>query len=110
MQDEEQGVKLDGQAKAHLTVSKPAAINWPFPVDRRLDQLVDLANELGAGTRRNELAAAIIASVTPDPATLLEFVLAWRRAKVWSVLIDQTEDAKVVYLPRYGPGRRRLAR
>jgi hypothetical protein len=109
-EDEEQGVKLDAHGKAHLTVSKSSAINWPFPVDGRLDQLVDLANESGAGTRRNELAAAIVASVLPDPDTLLELVLAWRRAKVWNVLLNETEDANVVYLPRYGPGRRRLAR
>ena len=43
----EGGVKLDANDKAAKSPSKSAAIGWPYPLDRRLDQLVDLANEVG---------------------------------------------------------------
>ena len=57
MRDEDRGVHLDADLKASKTFPKSAALTWPLPADRRLDQLVELANEVGAGTRRNEMAA-----------------------------------------------------
>lgn len=67
------GIRLDANEHASRTVTKPAAFSWPFPVDRRLDQLVEVANGAGAGVRRNELAAAIIAAA---PQTLSSYC-AW---------------------------------
>lgn len=94
-------------ARAHRTVGKPAAINWPIPADRRLDQLVDLANDAGAATSRSELAAALVASTTADAQELLQRVLAWRTASVRDVVEEVATDAEVVVLPRFGPGRRK---
>jgi len=105
--DDDRGVRLEADSKAHLTPSKQAAIMWPLPADRRLDQLVELANEAGAGTRRNELAAALVADATTSAEELLQLVLAWRRALVRDVVIDVRPGDDVTYLPRYGPGRRR---
>jgi hypothetical protein len=82
-------------------------LSWPLPADRRLDQLVEIANEAGAGTRRNELAAAIIGATDADGEVLLQLVLRWRRAKVRDVIIDPPHESSVIYLPRYGPGRRK---
>lgn len=82
-----QGVQLEADSPARSAVTKAAALNWPMPADRRLDQLVDLANSAGAGTRRNELAAAIIAAAAEDPEVLLQLVLRWRRTKVVDVLV-----------------------
>jgi hypothetical protein len=105
--DEDRGVQLRADLKASTTVAKQAALNWPLPADRRLDQLVALANESGARTRRNEMAAAIIAAADVDGEILLQMVLRWRRADVRDVVLDTPQDSAVVYLPRYGPGRRK---
>ena len=107
MRDDERGVHLRADLKASKTVPKQAGLTWPIPADRRLDQLVELANEAGAATRRNELAAAIIAATEAEGEALLQLVLRWRRVRISDVVIDVTAESGIVYLPRYGPGRRK---
>jgi hypothetical protein len=102
-----QGVRFDANDLAARTVSKPAAVSWPFPLDRRLDQLVELANQAGANTRRHELAAALVAAASPDGDALLGLVIAWRKSRVRHVVLDVPDAAQVVDIPRYPPGRRR---
>lgn len=102
-----QGVRLDADDVAAKTVSKAASVSWPFPFDRRLDQLVELANEAGANTRRNELAAALVSATQPDGEALLQMVIAYRKLRVRDVVLDVSDAAQVVDLPRYPPGRRR---
>jgi hypothetical protein len=107
LRDEDRGVHLGADRKASNTVSKQAGLSWPIPVDRRLDQLVELANEAGAATRRNELAAAIIAATEAEGELLLQLVLRWRRARVADIVLNVTHESEIIYLPRYGPGRRK---
>lgn len=103
------GVRLDANERVRDCVTKAAAITWSYPADRRLDQLVDLANEAGANTRRNELAAALVAAASREPDELLGLVLSWRRRLVREVVLDVEDAADVVELPRHPPGRRRPA-
>lgn len=107
MKDEDRGIHLGAEIRASTAVPKQSGLSWPLPADRRLDQLVELANEVGAGTRRNELAAAIVAATEADGEVLLQLVLRWRRARVRDVIIDAPQESSVIYLPRYGPGRRK---
>lgn len=104
---DQQGIQLDANSTAAATVPKAAAISWPFPVDRRLDQLVDIANQAGANTRRHELASALVAAAAPDGEDLLKILIAWRKMLVRQVVLDIDQAAQVVDLPRYRPGRRR---
>jgi hypothetical protein len=107
VRDEDRGISLGADLKASTAVTKQAGVSWPLPADRRLDQLVELANECGASTRRNELAAAIVAAAPTDGEQLLQLVLRWRRALIRDVVLDAQQESSVVYLPRYGPGRRK---
>lgn len=107
MQDDERGVQVEADHRAHKAIAKAAGISWPLPTDRRLDQLVALANDAGASTRRNELAAAVLAACEPDGEHLLQLIVEWRRALVRNVVLDVEDDATVVRLPRYRPGRRK---
>jgi hypothetical protein len=107
VRDEDRGISLGADLKASTAVVKQAGITWPMPADRRLDQLVEMANESGASTRRNELAAAIVAAAPTDGELLLQLVLRWRRTLIRDVVLDTSEESPVVYLPRYGPGRRK---
>jgi hypothetical protein len=109
LQDEDRVQQVDPHAKACKAMPKQSGLSWPLPADRRLDQLVDLANEAGAKTHRNELAAAIIAAAQADEDALLELVLSWRRARVAHVVLDVPVDADVIYLPLHGRGRRKTA-
>jgi hypothetical protein len=105
--NDDRTVHLDADARAHRSVTKAAAVNWPIPVDRRLDQLVEMANEAGASTNRGELAAALVNAATADGDDLLRLVVAWRTARVRNVVVRVPEGAEVIELPRYGPGRRK---
>ena len=107
MKDEDKGIRLEASLKASTAVTKQAGLTWPIPADRRLDQLVELANEAGAGTRRNELAAAIVAAAEADGEVLLQLVLQWRRSRVRDVIVDSPPESSVIHFPRYGPGRRK---
>jgi hypothetical protein len=107
LKDEDRGICLEANLKASTNVTKQAGIAWPMPADRRLDQLVELANEAGAGTRRNELAAAIVAAVEADAESLLQLVLRWRRSRVRDVIVNPPSGPSVIHFPRYGPGRRK---
>jgi hypothetical protein len=105
----QQGLQLDANRLAASSVAKSAAVSWPFPVDRRLDQLVELANQAGANTRRHELVAALVAAATTDGEELLHLVIGWRKRLVRDVVLDVPQAADVVDIPRYPPGRRRSA-
>jgi len=107
LKDQDRGIRLEADLKASAAVTKQAGLTWPMPADRRLDQLVELANEAGAGTRRNELAAAIVAAAEADGEVLLRPVLQWRRSKVRDVIVNPPEESSVIHFPRYGPGRRK---
>jgi hypothetical protein len=107
VQDDDRGVHVDVHAKACKVMAKQAGLMWPLPADRRLDQLVDMANEAGARTWRNELAAAIIAAAEADEDALLGLVLRWRRTQVAQVVLETPQDAEVIYLPLHGRGRRK---
>lgn len=103
---DQRGVRLDANEYASRTATKQAGVSWPFPVDRRLDQLVEAANGAGANVRRSELVAAIVAAAPADPETLLRMILAWRTSPVRDVVIGVGGAAQVVEIPRFGPGRR----
>ena len=105
--DEDHGVHLQADSKASRALAKQAGLSWPLPADRRLDQLVELANEAGAATRRNELAAAIIAAADSEGEALFRLIVRWRRALVSDVVLDAAPESEIVYLPRYGRGRRK---
>lgn len=107
MSDEDRGLSLRADLKACDAVRKQAGLSWSWAADRRLDQLVEIANDAGAGTRRNELAAALIAFAESDGALLAQLVIRWRKSRVRDVLIDVPDDSNVVYLEKYSPGRRK---
>lgn len=107
MKDEDRGIHLGADLKASKAVTKQAGLTWPVPADRRLDQLVDLANDEGAKTHRSELAAAVIAAAEADGEVLLQLIVQWRRSRVRDVIVNPPQDSPVIHFPRYGPGRRK---
>jgi hypothetical protein len=49
----------------------------------------------------------LVAASHPDGEALLQLVIAYRKLRVREVVLDVSEAAQVVDLPRYPPGRRR---
>jgi len=89
---------------ARRTPSRKATVSWSAAVDTRLDQLVVLAS--ATAPERSDLLAAIVAGAPADNEKLDRLVLQWRKRKVRDVVLDVSDDATVVEMPRHGPGRR----
>ncbi|SRR6266536_3297015 len=97
-------VRLD--ARLDSCKEKNAAVAWPLPVDRRLDELVESVREFGDRTTRKELAAAIILATPDDPDALSDMLRSYRRATVRDALVAPIEEANVVSIHRHKPGPR----
>lgn len=86
---------------------KGAAITWPRPVDHRLDQLAELADEAGEKTNRAELAAAIVCATPANAASLSKMLKDYRTIKARDVVLKAARNSKTLDLHSYGPGPRR---
>jgi hypothetical protein len=85
---------------------QPTSLSFVAPINERLDQLVELADEAGARTTRKELMAALILAAPDSEIPLRDAVLTYRtsRARDAAVLGD---PARVLELRHHRPGPRR---
>jgi hypothetical protein len=81
-------------------------ISVPYPLNRRLEELVALANDQGAASSRRELLAALIQFAPDDPRRLARLVRDYRMVEV-EHLGDAELGPNVI---RFRPGRRRIAK
>lgn len=95
-------IPVDAQQRLVAAPTKQPGLRWPLPIDVRLDELVERANESGANTSRQELLAALVLNTGSSGAKLLKAVVQLRKAKIGDVLIRDEVDQ----LPVHGPGRR----
>jgi hypothetical protein len=80
----------------------------PAPVDRRLDQLVDLLHERAralGNVNQSELVAALLKAAPSDADDLTPVIVSYREAKAHQALLDQTETEGRAILPRRLRGR-----
>lgn len=101
---EERAVTVDANGFAEESAPKTTSVSWTLPIDRRLDQLVELARASGA--ERSELLAALVRSAEPNPEKLERLVKQWKDATVREVVLGVPASARTVDLPVVGPGRR----
>lgn len=99
-------VQIDPDQRLPDCPEKAAATTWPYPIDRRLDQLVDAARDAGERTTRKELAAALVFAAQPDGEALGELLKRFRRARARDAVVDSVDGDNVLRLPRHRPGPR----
>ncbi len=99
-------VVLRGESLVEAVARRNAGITWSLAADHKLEQLVRLANERGAGTNRRELLSAIVCAFAADES-LVDLVIRHRTARVSDVLASTSEDSNVIRIEAYGPGPRR---
>ena len=75
------------------------------PINERLDQLVERADEEGARTTRKELLAALILAAPEEGATLRDAVLSYRTSRARDAAVGG-DPARVLELRRHRPGPR----
>lgn len=85
--------------------TRSTSMNLPIAVQRRLDEMADLADAVRP--TRNELLAALVATTELDESALEDVVLRYRRMRVADVLPSRDHaggDGDVV-VPLRRPGR-----
>jgi hypothetical protein len=97
-------VLLDARLKS--CKEKAVGVDWPLPINHRLEQLLWRTNDAGENTTRKELLAAIVLAVTEDPDELSKMVRTYRRSTARAALINPPAEGNVVMLPRYKSGPR----
>lgn len=95
-----------GEARLRGCHDVPVGVRVPFPLEERLNQLLQLADDAGQRTDKTELVAAFLYA-SPADAEGLEAVLhSYRIASAGDALLAPPAD-NVVRLKRRGPGPRR---
>lgn len=73
---------VSGDERLQNSKDKQVSLRWPMALDQRLDDLMERANDAGAGTNRRETIAAIVLAADYTPEELAELVKVYRTARV----------------------------
>jgi hypothetical protein len=98
-------ISLDPSAIADHVPNRNCGVQWPLPVNERLERLVKRANQTGERTTRRELLSAIVATFEASDDEVSQMLRNYRRMTVGEVVGG--EDTNVVRIEQYGPGPRR---
>lgn len=98
---------VNGEDRLRDSKDKQIGIRWPIALDQRLDDLVLLANDSGAGTNRRETIAALLLAADLTGDELLEAIRRFRTAKVKDApLTPGAHGASILEFRAHGPGPR----
>lgn len=105
--------QLNLEDKVAGSAERNSGVSWPLAIDRRLDQILSVAADVGERTTRKELVAAILLSFEPDEESLNEVLRRFRKARIADALLDAPDEADgvVTFIPNQaGPRSTRGAR
>lgn len=98
-------VPLD--ARLCSSQDRQVGLRWPVALDRRLDDLLDRAEDAGERTNRRELIAALLLAAEYDGDELRELLRTYRTALVRDApLATDVEDGNVLKFEPPSPGPR----
>src|SRR2546421_3174494 len=97
---------IPGNSRLKSCPERPAGIDWPIPIDQRLDELCDLADEAGADTTRKEIAAALLLASPTTPRKLKTLIDKYRVAEARRAAIVDSDADRVLHIRERKPGRR----
>lgn len=87
-------------------VPRHGPYRWPLPISRRVEDLVDRANGIGAGTNVSELVAAILCDSPTDATELKRLVEQYRVRRVADTMVHASSAKQAMFVAR-GRGRPR---
>ncbi len=105
----ENKVVINPEARLPQCQEQQVSVGLPAPINERLDQLVELADEEGAKTSRKELLAALILSAPEAAEELARAVIDYRKARARDAAVGG-DASPVLSLRRHLPGPRPKAR
>jgi hypothetical protein len=100
------GLVIAAETRLKACPERAAGIDWPMPLDQRLDELCDLADEEGAETSRKELAAALVLAAPSSPVRLKALIDKYRKAKAREAAVTPNGEDRVLTIRPRQMGRR----
>jgi hypothetical protein len=97
---------IPGNSRLKSCPEWPAGIDWPIPIDQRLDELCELADEAGADTTRKELVAALLLASPTTPMKLKSLIDKYRVAEARRAAIVESDEDRVLHIRERKPGRK----
>lgn len=97
--------RIDAQSPLRESEERPIGVSVPTPLSRRLDQLVELAEDTGLRVYRKDLVAALIFAAPETAAELSKLLLDFRTAKAGDARVSGSQGT-VLELATPKPGRR----
>jgi hypothetical protein len=79
-------------------------VQWPAPVDQRLNELLDRLSAEGGEATRSQMLAALVASAPAGGRDLAKLLTAYKRTTAGKVVLQR--DGPIIMRDRQ-PGRRR---
>lgn len=97
---------IGAETRLKACPERAAGIDWPMPLDQRLDELCDLADDEGAETSRKELAAALVFAAPSSPVRLKALIDKYRKAKAREAAVTPDGQDRVLTIRPRHAGRR----
>jgi hypothetical protein len=97
---------IPGDARLKSCPERSGGVDWPIPIDQRLDVLCELADDAGADTTRKELAAALVLAAPVAPARLKALIDKYRIASARQAATLPNAEDRVLQIRERRPGRR----
>jgi hypothetical protein len=102
----EEPLTAPAEARLHRCHDVPVGVRVPFPLEERLNQLLQVAEDAGQRTDKTELVAAFLYASPSDVEGLESTLRSYRIASASDALLAPPAD-NVVRLQRRRPGPRR---
>lgn len=98
-------VSLDPAGLADHAPNRNCGVQWPLPVNDRLEQLVSRAKLAGERTNRREMLSAIVCAFDASDEEVSKMLKRYRLLTVREVVGG--DDENVVRIEQFGPGPRK---
>lgn len=98
--------QIDASRLLHEIEERPIGISLPIPLSRRLDLLVERAEQAGARAYRKDILGALILAAPETPEELLDLFSRYRTATAGDASLADQPQSTVLRDQRHKPGRR----
>ncbi len=102
---EREPISLDPGGIADHAPNRNCGVQWPLPVNDRLERLVRRAKAAGERTSRREMLSAIVCTFDASDEEVGKMLRTYRLLTVREVVGG--EDDNVVRIEQFGPGPRK---
>jgi hypothetical protein len=104
--DDPKAVGIDPAALLPSCRKVQSSVYWPVPIDKRANQLVDLAVAAGERLSKADVLGALVRAAPADGEQIGAMVREYRRSRAGDVVLRSNDGAEVISIEARRPGRR----